>query len=150
MLRLLRAMLNLGRSEGAPAPAVEPPRPLDLLTPRDRERLRGVHPDLVRVVERARQSEPFTVIEGVRTIERQRELFAAGASQTMASRHITCHAVDLGPVPRDWKDKAAFRRLAAAMKRAADDEGVPIVWGGDWRSFYDGPHYELDRRKYPG
>lgn len=119
------------------------------LTPRDMERLRGVHPDLVRVVIRARAAEPLFVIEGLRTPERQRDLVARGASRTQNSRHLTGHAVDLGPVPLDWNDKAAFRRLAGAMKRAADDEGVPIVWGGDWRSFYDGPHFELDRRKYP-
>jgi peptidoglycan L-alanyl-D-glutamate endopeptidase CwlK len=108
-----------------------------------------VHPELVRVVIRARAVEPFTVIEGVRTAERQAALVAQGASQTLKSRHLTGHAVDLGPVPLDWKDKAAFRRLAKAMKRAADEEGVPLVWGGDWQSFYDGPHFELCRRKYP-
>ena len=113
-------------------------------------RLAGVHPDLVRVVVRARAAEPFTVLEGLRSPERQATLVAQGASKTMTSRHLTGHAVDLGPVPLDWQDKPAFRRMAAAMKRAADAEGVALVWGGDWRSFYDGPHFELDRRKYPG
>ena len=120
------------------------------LTPRDMARLAGVHPDLVRVVVRARAAEPFTVLEGLRSPERQATLVAQGASKTMTSRHLTGHAVDLGPVPLDWQDKPAFRRMAAAMKRAADAEGVALVWGGDWRSFYDGPHFELDRRKYPG
>ena len=120
------------------------------LTPRDMARLAGVHPDLVRVVVRARAAEAFTVLEGLRTAERQAVLVAQGASKTMNSRHLTGHAVDLGPVPLDWQDKPAFRRMAAAMKRAADAEGVALVWGGDWRSFYDGPHFELDRRKYPG
>jgi peptidoglycan L-alanyl-D-glutamate endopeptidase CwlK len=119
------------------------------LTPRDIARLAGVHPDLVRVVIRARAAEAFTVIEGLRSQERQATLVAKGASQTMKSRHLTGHAVDLGPVPLDWQDKPAFRRMAAAMKRAADAEGVALVWGGDWRSFYDGPHFELCRRKYP-
>lgn len=136
-------------------PPAAPPAPVLLtggavgLTPRDMERLRGVHPDLVRVVVRARAAEAFTVIEGLRSAERQRELVAKGASRTQNSRHLTGHAVDLAPVPLDWNDKPAFRRLAGAMKRAADEEGVPLVWGGDWRSFYDGPHFELDRRKYP-
>jgi peptidoglycan L-alanyl-D-glutamate endopeptidase CwlK len=124
------------------------------LTPRDISRLAGVHPDLVRVVIRARASEPFAVIEGVRTADRQAALVAKGASQTLRSRHLTGHAVDLGPVPLDWKDTGAFRRLAGAMQRAADAEGVPLIWGGSFRDakgrpWFDGPHFELDRRKYP-
>ena len=121
----------------------------DSLTPRDRERLRGVHPDLVRVVERARREFECFVIEGRRTPERQRDLVKQGASQTQNSRHLTGHAVDLGPVPLDWQDLAAFRRMADAMKRAAAAEGVPIVWGGDWKGFVDGPHFELTRAAYP-
>lgn len=124
------------------------------LTPRDMARLAGVHPDLVRVVVRARAAEAFTVIEGLRTAERQAVLVAQGASKTLNSRHLTGHAVDLGPVPLDWSDTGAFRRLAAAMKRAADDEGVPIRWGGEFRDqqgrpWFDGPHFELCRVKYP-
>lgn len=124
------------------------------LTPRDIQRLAGVHPDLVRVVVRARAVEPFTVIEGVRTADRQAQLVARGASQTLRSRHLTGHAVDLGPIPLDWEDRASFRRLAAVMQRAADDEGVPIRWGGEFRDrqgkpWFDGPHFELCRAKYP-
>jgi peptidoglycan LD-endopeptidase CwlK len=134
----------------APRPAAPPP-PAELLTPRDLERLAGVHPDLVRVVKRARRDagEPFFVIEGVRTAGRQRELFAQGKSRTLQSRHLTGHAVDLGPVPLDWTDRPAFARLAAAMRAAADAEGVPIRWGGDFRGFYDGPHFELPRHVCP-
>lgn len=122
-----------------------------MLSDRDRKRLAGVHPDLVRVIERARSLAEFIVTEGVRTPERQRQLVASGASQTMASRHLTGHAVDLaalvdGAVRWDWP---LYDRLALAVKRAAADEGVPIVWGGDWPKFRDGPHFELDRRRYP-
>lgn len=120
---------------------------------KSRLKLRGVHPDLVRVVERAIQITEidFTVLEGLRTKERQRELVAKGASQTMNSRHITGHAVDLGAyvggsVRWDWP---LYDKLGRAMKQAASDVGVPIVWGGDWTSLKDGPHFELDRRKYP-
>jgi peptidoglycan L-alanyl-D-glutamate endopeptidase CwlK len=115
-------------------------------------RLRGVHPDLVKVVQRAIKITPidFTVLEGLRTKERQRELVAKGASQTMNSRHITGHAVDLGAlvggsVRWDWP---LYDKLGDAMKQAAQDVGVPIVWGGDWK-FKDGPHFELDRKVYP-
>ena len=121
------------------------------LTDRDRKRLAGVHPDLVRVVERARGYADFIVTEGVRTVERQRQLVASGASQTMASRHLTGHAVDLaalvgGEVRWDWP---LYDRLALAVKRAAVEEEVPITWGGDWPRFRDGPHYELERGRYP-
>lgn len=117
------------------------------------ERLQGVHPDLVRVVERAIDltTVDFTVLEGLRSPERQQTLVASGASQTLNSRHITGHAVDLGA----WVDNQVdwswplYTKIANAMKAAASELGVAIVWGGDWRTFKDGPHFELDRRYYP-
>jgi peptidoglycan L-alanyl-D-glutamate endopeptidase CwlK len=122
---------------------------LSELTPRDLARLAGVHPDLLRVVRRARLTGAFTVIEGLRTPERQRELVAKGASKTMRSRHLTGHAVDLAPVPLDWNDLGSFRALAEVMRAAAEIEEVPLKWGGDFTGFFDGPHFELDRRVYP-
>ena len=119
---------------------------------RSRQRLRGVHPNLVKVVERAIQitEVDFTVLEGLRTPERQKALVEAGASQTINSRHLTGHAVDLGAWVGDevrW-DWPLYHKIAAAMKEAARLEGVRIVWGGDWRTFKDGPHFELDRKAY--
>lgn len=115
--------------------------------------LKGIHPDLRRVLDRALQESPldFIVIEGLRTKERQKELVEAGASKTMNSRHITGHAVDLLPIgpngPRfDWP---LYDQLAPAIKAAAKAEGVKITWGGDWKTFRDGPHFELNRRVYP-
>ncbi len=120
---------------------------------RSRARLTGVHPDLVRVVELALTYSPhdFTITEGLRSVARQRELKAAGASQTMNSRHITGHAIDFavlvaGQVRWDWP---LYGQVAVAFKRAAKELNVPIIWGGDWKSLRDGPHVELDRRKYP-
>jgi peptidoglycan LD-endopeptidase CwlK len=120
---------------------------------RSRVRLHGVHPDLVKVVEAAiaRSELDFTVLEGLRTPARQKELVAAGASTIMNSRHLTGHAVDLGALVNgsvrwDW---ALYHKIAKAMKSAAADLGIPITWGGDWRSFPDGPHFELPRRAYP-
>lgn len=122
------------------------------LSKRSRYSLLGVHPDLVRVVERAIQltEVDFVVIEGLRTPTRQAELVKAGASQTQNSRHLTGHAVDLaawvGTVRWDWP---LYPRIAAAMKQAAKELGVPIEWGGDWTSFKDGPHFQLPRKAYP-
>lgn len=123
------------------------------LSTRSLDRLNGVHPDLVRVVKLAIQLSEidFVVLEGLRTKERQALLKTIGASQTMNSRHLTGHAVDLGAllnkeVRWDWP---LYHKIAKAMKQAATDLNVPIVWGGDWRTFKDGPHFELNRSKYP-
>ncbi len=129
------------------------------LLDRDRLRLAGVHPDLVRMVERARLAVPFIVVEGLRTRERQARLVAIGASRTLNGRHLTGHAVDLAywlddgdGVPENGEarwDWPLARHLASAMKAAAAEEGVALVWGGDWASFPDGPHFELARAAYP-
>jgi len=118
---------------------------------RSLQNLSGVHPDLVAVVKLAITitEQDFTVIEGIRNINRQRELFKAGKSTTMNSRHITGHAVDMVPWPVDWNDLERFEVMADAMKQAAEELDIPIVWGGDWKSFYDAPHFELDRKTYP-
>jgi peptidoglycan L-alanyl-D-glutamate endopeptidase CwlK len=123
-----------------------------VLGARSRARLQGVHPDLVRVVELALTYSPhdFTITEGLRSVARQRELKAAGASQTMNSRHITGHAIDFavligGKVRWDWP---LYGQVAEAFKRASKELNIPIIWGGDWKSLRDGPHIELDRRKY--
>jgi peptidoglycan L-alanyl-D-glutamate endopeptidase CwlK len=124
-----------------------------VLGQRSKLRLKGVHPDLVKVVERAIEisTVDFTVLEGLRTPERQKALVEAGASQTLNSRHITGHAVDLGAWVGDevrW-DWPLYHKIAAAMKEAAKQVGVPIEWGGDWRNFKDGPHFQLPRKTYP-
>jgi len=118
---------------------------------RSERNLIGVHPDLVRVVRAAAKKSKFIVTEGLRTKARQAQLVKAGASKTMNSRHLTGHAIDVaalvnGEVRWDWPLYAA---IAKEMKQAAADLKVPIIWGGDWRTFKDGPHFELNRRKYP-
>lgn len=134
---------------------------------RSTRNLIGVHPDLVKVVHRAAQKSSFIVTEGLRTKERQAQLVKAGASQTMNSRHITGHAVDLaavvnGEVRWDW---SLYVAIANTMKAAALEFNVPVRWGGTWkllndvkgpitakmlsRSFPDGPHFELYRGRYP-
>ena len=123
------------------------------LGPRSLTRLNGVHADLVKVVTRAIEISDvdFTVLEGLRTIERQRELVNAGASQTMNSRHLDGHAVDLGA----WVDSRVdwswplYDKINDAMQKASAQVGVPIEWGGSWKSFRDGPHFQLPWKEYP-
>ena len=123
------------------------------LSERSLRRLEGVHPDLVRVVKRAIEITPvdFAVTEGLRTKEKQEQLVKAGASKTMRSRHLTGHAVDLAAVIGSevrW-DWALYPQIANAMKSAANELNVPIEWGGDWKTFKDGPHFQLTWEKYP-
>ena len=140
-----------------------------VLGQRSLTRLEGVHPDLVRVVKTAAALSDldFTVLEGLRTVERQKHLVNQGASRTMNSRHITGHAVDLGAlidgsVRWDW---GLYLKLGEVMRAASLAEKIPIRWGGTWkllsaiegpitskilsRSFPDGPHFEIDPKKYP-
>lgn len=146
---------------------------------RSRAELVGVHPDLVRVVERALEltTVDFAVHDGKRTPEEQKILVAQGASQTMKSRHLTGHAVDLVPVINGklrWEWPPIYT-IARAMKQAAVELSIPIRWGGCWgrlneleepledrvadyvqarkalgkSAFLDGPHYELSSDVYP-
>ena len=140
-----------------------------VLGQRSLSRLEGLHPDLVRVVKKAADMSDldFTVLEGLRSVDRQKQLMKQGATRTMNSRHITGHAVDLGAmvggsVRWDW---ALYLKLAEVVRIAASRENVPIRWGGTWkllsdiqgpitakilsRSFPDGPHFELPRSVYP-
>lgn len=132
-----------------------------MLLARDRDRLRGVHPDLIQMVEKAREKVTFFVGEGLRSRARQAELLAQGFTRTMNSRHLTGHAVDLipwtdkdqdGQVDQDeidWRDGRSFKAVADAMKEAAAELGLQVEWGGDWKSFYDGPHFQLPWAAYP-
>ena len=115
--------------------------------------LDGVHENLVKVVKRAMEITvvDFMVVEGLRTKERQQVLYAAGATKTLNSRHLTGHAVDLAPwvggqLRWDWP---LYYQLASAMKTAAAELGVSLEWGGDWKSFKDGPHFQLPHKDYP-
>lgn len=129
-------------------------------------KLDGVHPQLVHVVRIALSFgiSDFSVREGVRTLERQKLLFAQGATKTMSSKHLIQpdgygHAVDLYPAPidmvrvnnNDAREIARFGMIAGLMLRAAQEFGLKIRWGGDWdsdgqtldHSFFDAPHFEM-------
>ena len=119
------------------------------LSDKSLRRLDGVKPELVNVVKRAIEITPidFLVVEGLRTKERQAYLLDAGKSRTLNSYHLTGHAVDIAPivdgkVSWDWK---FFHPMAAAMQKAADELDVKLTWGGSWKTFPDGPHFQIDR-----
>lgn len=119
------------------------------LSEKSLKRLEGVHPDLVKVVKRAIEITPvdFVVVEGLRTKQRQAYLLDAGKSRTMNSYHLTGHAVDIAPivdgkVSWDWK---FFHPMADAMKQAARELGVELTWGGEFKTFPDGPHFQIKR-----
>ena len=116
-------------------------------------KMTGLHPDLKKVLYRAIEltDTDFSIIEGLRTLERQKQLVASGASKTLNSRHLDGHAVDIAPyvggeIRWDWP---LYYKLAKAMKAAAKEVGVPVEWGGDWIRFKDGPHWQLPWGKYP-
>ena len=123
--------------------------------------LKGVNPDLVKVVTRALEltGVDFMVIDGLRTIEEQRINVARGVSKTMRSRHLTGHAVDIVPWGDFDKDgdvdgedlfnfAAEYRKIAKAMKQAASELNVPLEWGYDkWG--WDMPHFQLPWKEYP-
>lgn len=118
--------------------------------------LEGVHPDLRRVCDRAielcaAEDIDFIITDGYRTIEEQRRFVDEGKSKTMRSRHLGGFAIDYVALVdrRVTYDMEAMAQVAAIFKRAAADVGVPIKWGGDWKTFKDTPHIELDKRSYP-
>lgn len=129
--------------------------------------LKGVHPDLVKVVQRVIDLGiiDFSVVEGVRTKERQAALLKEGRTKTLNSKHLVQkdgfgHAVDLYPYPVDMikvlkgddREIARFGVVAGLMLASAKELGVKIVWGGDWdsdgqtldHSFFDSPHFQLE------
>ena len=127
----------------------------------------GLHPDLIRVLDRALEisTTAFVVTEGLRTLERQKELLRIGATKTLKSRHLKQadgygHAFDFYAYVDTNKDgKVVFEEMsnvrlmlpiADAIKKAAAEEKVAVTYGGDWRKFKDYPHFELNRAVYPG
>lgn len=123
------------------------------LSARSLTKLQGVHPHLARVVHRAIEMTKvdFAVIEGLRDIKRQQMLVDAGASMTLKSRHLTGHAVDLGAwvggqIRWDWP---LYGVINNAMQDASKEMGIPVEWGGEWKKFKDGPHFQLPWKEYP-
>lgn len=134
------------------------------LSQRSLSRLVGVNEDLVSVVKRAIEISEvdFMVVEGIRTKQRQEELYAQGRTKpgkvvtwTMKSKHIDGLAVDIAPCNKDgsinWNDLKMFDKMADAMFKAAKELNINIRWGRDWdmdgirgeKGETDSPHFEL-------
>ncbi len=118
--------------------------------------LEGVHEDLVEVCKKAIElSEDFgidfIITDGCRTLAEQRDNVAKGVSKTMHSRHLGGFAVDTVALVngRVSYAEADMAKVAACFKRAAEKLRIPIHWGGDWKTFKDTPHIELDKERYP-
>lgn len=115
------------------------------LSDADERKLVGVDPRLVRVVRRVALlvDQPFRVTEGVRTLQRQKQLYKEKKTKTLNSKHLTGRAVDVAPlvngVPSyDW---AQYKRLVAVAKQVAKETETPMAFGYDWG--WDAPHWEL-------
>lgn len=117
------------------------------LSQKSLDKMQGVDSRLIQVVKRAIEitTVDFKVLEGVRTLERQQELLKQKVTQTLKSKHLEGLAVDLGALKGadvSW-DKPLYFEIAKAMKQASKELNIPIRWGGDFKSFFDGPHFEL-------
>ena len=116
------------------------------------EKLSTVHPDLQKLFKEVITNSPydFSITEGVRSLERQKELVAQKKSTTMHSRHLTGHAVDIAVIVDgkiSW-DIRVYKAVADHVKSVAKLMSIPIEWGGDWKSFIDGPHFQLPEKVY--
>lgn len=134
---------------------------------RSLDNLVGVHPNLVKIMKEAIKDSPvdFTITEGLRTAKRQQELYAQGRTKpgikvtqkngiTSKSNHQAKadgfgHAIDLypyynGSVQVNDKDVVPKLKLIAVhIKAIAKCMNLKITWGGDWKTPYDPPHFEL-------
>lgn len=120
---------------------------------KSQEKLSTVHPDLQKIANELIKLMDVTVLEGIRTKERQKELVRTGMSKTMNSKHLTGDAVDLAPFPINWQDRDRFIYMQGMIRGIAHQLGIKIRSGIDWdsdgnlkdHSFFDGPHFELDK-----
>ena len=101
---------------------------------RSKARLKGVKPELVNVLNELVKIMDVTIIEGLRTEERQKQLVASGASKTKFSKHLEGKAVDLAPYPIDWEDRDRFHYMGGMIRGIAKQLNVNVRWGGDWDS----------------
>ena len=112
------------------------------------DKMNGVDSKLVNLMKEAIKDSPydFGITEGIRTLERQKELFAQGKTKTLKSYHLVGKAVDVkvyvnGEITWDFK---YYKEVADHIKEVAKKLGYVITWGGDWKTFKDGPHFQIE------
>lgn len=112
------------------------------------DKMNGVNSKLVILMKEAIKSSPydFKITEGLRTVERQKELVKTGKSKTMNSYHLKGKAVDIAVLINNkvtW-DFKYYKEVANHVKEVAKKLGYLITWGGDWKTFKDGPHFQIE------
>ncbi len=116
---------------------------------RSKERLSTCDQRLQDIMNEAIKEFDFSVLEGHRTLARQKQLFDEGRSQIDGIRKKGKHnytpsrAVDVVPYPVDWNNIERFKQLAVVIKRIAKEKGVTLIHGADWKSLRDWPHYQI-------
>ena len=101
---------------------------------KSKERLRGVDTRLVNVLNELIKIMDVTIIEGLRSKQRQEILLKEGKTKTKFSKHIEGKAVDLAPYPIDWEDRDRFHYMGGMIRGIAQQLNIPVRWGGDWDS----------------
>jgi hypothetical protein len=99
-----------------------------------RERLKGINVKLVNVLNELIKIMDVTIIEGLRTEERQKELLEKGATKVKYSKHMEGKAVDVAPYPIDWNDRERFHYMGGMLRGIGQSMGIKVRWGGDWDS----------------
>ena len=89
-----------------------------------------------------------TILEGHRNERLQNKAFDDGNSKARwpNSRHNTTpsKAVDVMPYPIDWDDSEGLKDFASFVEGVSAGLGYSVQWGGRWKSFFDGPHWQVD------
>lgn len=111
-------------------------------------KMNGVNSKLINLMKEAIKESPydFGITEGIRTLERQKELFAQGKTKTLKSYHLVGKAVDIkiyvnGKITWNFK---YYKEVSDHIKEVARKLGYVITWGGDWKTFKDGPHFQIE------
>ena len=119
-----------------------------LLNQRSLQNLQGVHPSLVKLMKTAILSSPFPfmITEGLRSIERQKQLFQEGKTKTLDSYHLKGRAVDIAVIVENhitW-NYSFYEKVAKHILKIAHRKHLKITWGGTWNTLVDAVHFQLE------